>query len=72
MRMSLWAWKRVADGDICQTATAASVDELFEQAGFGAVRINEPIGGEPMLAVRVERSADGALIEKATAESAQR
>jgi len=46
-----FAWKRVSDGVICQTAIAATKDDLFESAGFGAVRMDESLKG--MLAVEV-------------------
>lgn len=56
----MFAWKRLSDGDISQQATAGSAEELFESAGFGAVRVDEPLKG--YLAVRVERR-DGVLVE---------
>lgn len=56
----MFAWKRLSDGSISQEITANTAEELFEAAGFGSVRVNEPIKG--FLAVPVERQ-DGALVE---------
>lgn len=60
MSETLFAWKRLSDGVICQTATATSAEALFEASGFGAVNTDQPIKG--MLAVRVTRQGDS-LVE---------
>ncbi|WP_282519035.1 hypothetical protein [Bradyrhizobium sp. Arg816] len=51
----------MSDGNISQEITAGTAEELFEAAGFGAVRVNEPIKG--FLAVPVEQR-DGMLVER--------
>lgn len=55
----LYAWKRLADGAIVQQAMASKA-ALFEAAGFGAVRMDEPRWG--YLAIEVVEK-DGTLIE---------
>lgn len=58
-----FAWKRLSDGQIVQGCVRPSKDSLFESAGFGAVRVNEPIKG--FLAVEVvERN--GIYVERET------
>lgn len=58
--MTRFAWKRLSDGQIHQGATAATADDLFEAAGFGAVDVDKPIKG--FLAVPVIEK-DGAFVE---------
>jgi hypothetical protein len=41
----LYAWKRIADGEIAQGQWAPSADDLFEAAGFGAVDTDKPLRG---------------------------
>jgi len=65
----MYAWKRLSDGVICQTATADTAEKLFERAGFGAVGADKPIKG--MLAVKVARGQAGEWIE-VTCNSAAR
>jgi hypothetical protein len=60
----LYAWKRLSDGKIVTPHLAHSKEELFENAGFGAVRVDEPIKG--FLAVEVRR-AGRRLVEVKTA-----
>lgn len=60
MTTELFAWKRLTDGEIVQTVSANTKDELFEACGFGAVQIDDPIKG--FLAVKVTR-VKGILIE---------
>jgi len=50
----LFAWKRLSDGKIMTPYLAGSKEELFENAGFGAVRVDEPVKG--FLAVEVRRA----------------
>jgi hypothetical protein len=55
----VFAWKRLADGQIVQQANR-SKESCFEAAGFGAVRVDEPIKG--YLCVRVQWRG-GVLVE---------
>lgn len=50
----MFAWKRLSDGEIAQGAKhrAATAEDLFENAGFGAVDVDKPLKG--WLAVEVE------------------
>jgi hypothetical protein len=58
----MFAWKRISDGEIAQGKKhrADTAEDLFEQAGFGAVNVDEPLKG--WLAVKVEL-VDGVLVE---------
>jgi len=58
----MYAWKRLSDGEIAQGAQhrAATPEELFERAGFGAVDVDKPLKG--WLAVEVEL-VDNVLVE---------
>lgn len=57
----LFAWKRIEDGWINDEILARSKEILFESAGFGAVRVDEPIKG--FLAVPVRETEDGRIVE---------
>jgi len=56
----MFAWKRIADGEIIPGHTAPTRDALFEAAGFGAVDTDKPLKG--FLAVPVEER-NGQFIE---------
>lgn len=56
----MYAWKRLSDGSISQQTSAATPEDLFLAAGFGPVRVDEPVKG--FLAVEVERR-NGMLVE---------
>jgi len=51
-----FAWKKLSTGKIIQTSVATSKDDLFEMAGFGAVRTDAPIKG--FIAVPVIRDGN--------------
>lgn len=56
----MYAWKRLDDGHVSQDVTAESAEDLFENAGFGAVDVDKPIKG--FLAVKVT-GRPGAWVE---------
>jgi hypothetical protein len=56
----MFAWKRLSDNQIVQGQSAATAEALFENSGFGAVAVDQPIKG--LLAVPVAEAADGTLV----------
>ena len=58
----MFTWKRIDDGVLAQEPRhrADSAEELFEQAGFGAVDVDKPLKG--WIAVEAE-VVDGVVVE---------
>ena len=67
-------WKHIDSGEINPYYQAASKESLFEQAGFGAIRVDEPVKNFVAVPVVyeggkwVEDAEQGAAIDHKSAE----
>ena len=48
-------WKHIESGEINPYYMAASKEDLFEQAGFGAIRVDEPVKNFMAVPVKYEK-----------------